>query len=87
MTDKEIFERFMGWMGMVEDTTKVIDNNTVIKYKDINNWDTRFTTQGYDEFYSGAVFDKDGKMLKGFIDSHVAYESDNAKDIFRLLRD
>ena len=87
MTDKEVFETFMKWMGMKQIETKLVDDTIVIKYDDSLACDTRFTTQGYDEFYSGAVFNQDGKMIKGFIDSHVAYSSRNSDEVDRLLRE
>ena len=54
---------------------------------DIDNCDVRFTKTGYDEFYAGAVFDENGKILKAYIDSHVAYSSDNCKEIDKMLED
>ena len=54
---------------------------------DIDNCDVRFTKTGYDEFYSGAVFDENGKIVKAYIDSHVAYASDNCKEIDKILED
>jgi hypothetical protein len=87
MTDKEIYERFMLWMGMKPSKTKKVEENTVIRYEDIYNCYVRFTKTGYDEFYSGAVFDENGKIVKAYIDSHVAYASDNCKEIDKILED
>jgi len=85
MTDKETFEKFMLWMGMKPSKTKQVDGNTVIEYEDIDNCDVRFTKQGYDEFYAGAIFDDKGKIVKAFIDSHVAYTSKNYDLINKIL--
>jgi len=87
MTDKEIYERFMLWIGMKPSKTKQVEENTVIRYDDIDNCDVRFTKTGYDEFYAGAVFDENGKIVKAYIDSHVAYTSDNCDKIDELLKD
>jgi restriction endonuclease S subunit len=87
MTDKEIYERFMLWMGMKTSKTKTIGKNTVVRYNDIDNCDVRFTKTGYDEFYAGAMFDENGKIVKAYIDSHVAYVSDNSKEIDKMLKD
>lgn len=87
MTDKEVFEKFMGWMGMKPSKTKTIDKNTVVRYDDINNYDVRFTKCGYDEFYAGAIFNENGKMVKAYVDSHVAYTSDNCDKINEILKD
>ncbi len=54
-TDKEVFEKFMGWMGMKPTKAKTIDKNTVVRYEDIYNCDVRFTKRGYDEFYAGVM--------------------------------
>ena len=86
MTDKEVFEKFMGWMGMKLSKTKDINTDLVVEYKDIDNCDVRFTTMGYDEFYAGAIFDENGKIVKAYIDSHVAVTSNNCDDISEMLR-
>ena len=67
--------------------TKIIDKNTAIQYDDIGNCDVRCTKTGYDEFYAGAVFDENGKIVKAYIDSHVAHVSDNCKEIDKILED
>jgi predicted nucleic-acid-binding Zn-ribbon protein len=87
MTDKEVFEKFMGWMGMKVSKAKDIDNKVIVEYDDIDNCDVRFTKCGYDEFYAGAIFDENGKMVKGYVDSHVAYTSDNCDKINEILKD
>ncbi|QQV91501.1 hypothetical protein M1M25_gp066 [Tenacibaculum phage Gundel_1] len=86
-TDKETFEKFMGWMGMKASRTKQIKNHTVVEYEDTDTCDERFTKQAYGEFDTGAVFDENGKLLKGYIDSHVAVASSNSSDIYILLKD
>jgi hypothetical protein len=87
MTDKEVFEKFMGWMGMKPSKTKTIDKNTVVSYDDINNCDVRFTKCGYDEFYAGAIFNENGKMVNGYVDSHLRYTSGNCDKIDRMLEE
>ena len=87
MTDKEVFEKFMGWMGMKLSKTKTIDKKTVVQYDDSYNCDARVTKQGHDEFYAGAIFDEKGGMVKSYIDSHVAYTSDNCDKISEILKD
>ncbi len=87
MTDKEVFEKFMAWIGMEPSKTNKIDNNTAVIYDDIGNCDVRFTKRGYDEFYAGVMFDENGKILKGYIDSHAAHASDNCKQIDKIIED
>lgn len=87
MTDKEVFEKFMGLMGMKNSKTKTIDKNTVVLYDDTFNCDVRFTKCGYDEFYAGAIFKENGEMVKGYIDSHVANTSGNCDKINEILKD
>lgn len=87
MTDKEIYERFMLWIGMIPNKAKTIDKNTVIRYEDSDICDVRFTKIGYDEFYAAAVFDENGNIVKAYIDSHVATASGNCKDIDKMLED
>ena len=87
MTDKQVFEKFMGWMGMKASRGKNIYNQIVVEYEDTGKRDIRLTKCGYDEFYAGAIFDENGKMLKSYIDSHVAWVSDNHDDINLMLKD
>jgi len=87
MTDKEVFEKFMGWMGMKVSKAKDIDKQIAVEYDDTYNCDVRFTKCGYDEFYAGAIFDENGKMVKAYVDSHVAYTSDNCVIINEILKD
>tara|TARA_R110002020_G_scaffold203143_4_gene406471 strand:- start:685 stop:951 length:267 start_codon:yes stop_codon:yes gene_type:complete len=85
MSDKEVYEKFMSWMGMKLSKTKALNNKTVVEYRDtISNTD-KFTTIGYDEFFSGAIFDNDGNILKAYLDSHAAWISDNAKHIDNIM--
>lgn len=85
MTDKEIFERFMLWIGMKPTINEKIGKRTVILYTDIGNCDVRFTKIGYDDFKAGAVYDKNEKIVKAYIDSHVVHSSDNSEEIFKIL--
>jgi hypothetical protein len=86
MTDREVFRKFMGWMGMQIEDLKEIDNNTVVVYKDNGNESENFSKVGYDEFYSGAMFNEEGGMVKGYIDSHVAHTSCNYDFINKLIK-
>jgi len=85
MTDKEIFEQFMGWMCMTPREIQT-EEGLLIEFKeDMDTPSTKnFTSQGYDEFYAGALFNEQGEMIKGYMDSHVAYESRNAKELDKL---
>ena len=88
MTDRQVFEKFMKWIGMSTIKAKEIDGQDVVTYNNNNNPrtnDPRFTTIGYDEFYAGAIFDKEGTIIKGALDSHVAYMSDNLKEIEKMI--
>ena len=87
MTDKEVYEKFMSWIGMEPSRSKQIGENTAIRYDDTGRCDVRFTKVGYELFYAGAVFDGSGKIVRAFIDSHVAYSSENSDKIDELLKD
>jgi len=76
MTDKEIYERFMLWMGMKPSKTKQVEENTVIRYEDIDNCDVRFTKTGYGEFYAVAAI-KGGKK--------VARAGWNGRDMYAVI--
>jgi hypothetical protein len=86
MSDKEVYEKFMSWMGMKLSKTKELDNKTVVEYQDTNTNTDKFTTVGYDEFFSGAIFDNGGNILKGYLNSHVAHLSKNEKEVSELLK-
>ena len=78
MKDVEVFKKFMEWMQMdVSKEKKLEDGNTVIIFSDPQKNSEQFTKSGYDEFYAGIIFDNEGRMIKGYIDSHVAYTSKN----------
>lgn len=85
MTDKQIFERFMEWMGMVIRDSKETERGLLVIYEDQMHDTPKFTTQGYDEFWSGALFGDDGNMIEGFLDSHVAYTSRNCDRLMKLI--
>lgn len=85
MTDIEVFKKFMDWMQMEVFKEKQLENgNTVMVFSDSQKNTELFTTVGYDEFYAGIVFDKDGNMVKGYIDSHVAWTSANCDLISKM---
>ena len=78
MKDIEVFKKFMEWMQMdVFEEKKLKDGNTVIIFSDPKKDSEQFTKSGYNEFYAGIIFDDNGNMIKGYIDSHVAYSSKN----------
>ena len=84
MTDKKVFEKFMSWMKMDIIEEKVLeDGNKVIMYEgtDYGTATGQFTSIGYDQFYSGVIFDKEGNLVKGYMDSHVMHRSNNCKII------
>lgn len=85
MTDKEIFEKFMGWMGMHALDSHDTEEGTAIIYNDTGECSERFSKRGYDEFYAGAIFDESGAIVRAYLDSHVAYVSSNCKAISKLL--
>lgn len=88
MTDVEVFRKFMDWMGMsVIDEKLLDDGNTVIRFaSDYSENAELFTTVGYDEFEAGIIFDPDGNLVKGYMDSHVCESSPNCKLISKLLK-
>jgi hypothetical protein len=86
MTDKDIFEKYMKWMGMSPVIEKEINGNTIIIFDDDGGRGSdTFSKVGYDEFKSGAEFDKQGKIIKAYIDSHNAYASKNHIIIHDLI--
>ena len=86
MTDIEVFKKFMGWMKMDVDRERNFENgDTLLIFSESGQESEQFTTQGYDDFDAGIFFDKDGNMIKGYIDSHVAYVSTNAKILYKMI--
>jgi len=87
MKDIEVYKKFMSWMGMEISIEISIDNDyTLIQYNQKEEFDNdKFTTQGYDEFYSGIIFDKNGNLVKGYLDSHVTYISKNCDLINKII--
>ena len=87
MTDRQAFERMMELMGMeIANSKTTPDNKVIITYRDKEENSEQFTTQGYDEFRAGAIFDSQGKIIKGYLDSHVAYSSEYYCEIYDLLK-
>lgn len=85
MTDIEVFKKFMEWMNMeVFKEHSLKNGNTVVIYRDPQMDSELFTKQGYNEFDAGIIFDKNGNMIKAFIDSHVAWSSTNATLIYEI---
>lgn len=96
MTDIEVFKKFMGWMGMEVDQEKSLpDGNTLMIFNDNKDFDEEddefppqnevFTTCGYDGFEAGILFNKEGNLVKGFLDSHVADRSKNGRLLDRII--
>ncbi len=81
MTDREAFERVMELMGMELKTQICVEQGELVVYEDSGNNTKTFTTEGYDVFYAGAIFRGDGVIERGYLDSHVAFRSDNHKAI------
>ena len=84
MTDKDAFERVMELMGMKPIGEMEVEGGVLVEYEDAEINTEQFSTCGYDEFYAGAVFDEEGGIVTGYLDSHVAYTSDNCKKIEKL---
>lgn len=85
MTDKEIYQAFMKMAGFSINAEMIVDEGKVLlSYEDIHGGEN-FTKLGYDEFFSGAIFDKDGNLVMGYLDSHVAFTSSNAKIIDKVI--
>jgi len=86
MTEREIFETFMSWIGMSVDHKQREDGFTYVIYHQNERGKDCFETLGYDEFYSGAVFNDKGEIKMAYLDSHVAYSSDNSKIIWDKIQ-
>jgi len=85
-TDKQIFETFMSWMGMKEDKTIKNGDNDIISYTDTFKCKNNLSKIGYDEFFAGAEFDKNGNIVKAYLDSHNAYVSENCEEISKTIK-
>ena len=87
MTDKEVYIRFMKMAGFKQEYVIPRGDNEVVLtfYSDEDDDLKSFTKVGYQDFRSGAKFDKDGNLIIGYLDSHVAYDSENSKEINKLL--
>ena len=85
-TDKQIFETFMSWMGMKEDKTIKNGDNDIVSYVDTFECKNNLSKIGYDAFYTGAEFDKNGNIVKAYLDSHVAYKSENCEEIDKIIK-
>lgn len=80
MTDIEVFKKFMSWMQLeIKSEKKLQNGNTILIFEDTGKDSEMFTKVGYDDFYSGIMFDIHGTIVKGYLDSHVSYESKNCK--------
>jgi len=86
MKDIEVFEKFMSWIGIKLNNKEMLeDGSTILTYSGYGNHDGIFTSIGYDEFYTGIHFDKNGTLIKGYLDSHVSHSSKNCKLIDKLI--
>ena len=81
INDRQAFEIVMEIMGMVVAKRRNVDDGELVIYYDTYKDSPRFQKCGYDEFCAGAIFDSQGKIVKGYIDSHVAYSSDFRKEL------
>lgn len=87
MTDIEVYKKFMSWIGMeIVEQIELENGNILLDYQDKCNNDVRFTTRGYEEFCSGVIFDKEGNLVKAYLDSHVCGMSENAKLIYNIIK-
>ena len=91
MTEREIFETFISWMGFKpQDKAPTDDGGVVVVYEapnsDENKEAPRMSCVGYESFWAGAVFSKDGSLVKGYLDSHVAHSSRYSDDIDELIK-
>ena len=85
MLQIELYQKFMEMASFeLTNQMKLDDGCTLLVYQDTGQKEN-FTTCGYDEIFSGAIFDENGKLVMGYMDSHVAYSSANAKIIDRIL--
>lgn len=90
LTDRFIFERFMDLMDMVLAKEYKRGENTVLIYDDYSNptyyrengvnirIETNVSKNGYDDFNMGAEFDKNGAMIRGYMDCNVVGKSEIA---------
>jgi len=86
MTEREIFETFMSWIGMIVEKKAEKDGLTYLIFYQEERGKDRFETLGYEKFYSGAVFNDKGEIQMAYLDSHVAYSSDNSKIIWDKIQ-
>lgn len=98
MTDKEIFLKFMQWMGMKKTGGTVFNNgSSLVLFSDEENsgGTEDFSTRGYDNFYSGGLFTDEGSLIKGYMDSHVMGQSEysdqltflTSKEVEKVMKD
>ena len=71
MTDMQLIANFISLMGF-NYTIKEDGKHTIIFFDD-NSWAPNVSTRGYDNIEFLYEFDGKGKMVNGYISSHVAY--------------
>lgn len=91
MTDREVFTKFMVLLGLdKEKEDEVTNGNTFILYKGSGDYKisknmNNFTSVGYEDFITGAVFNEQGEIVQGFFDSHVANRSESHELLIKLF--
>jgi len=65
MTDRDVFEKFMEWLGMAPIRSINSNGDCIVEYREGDKWCDFFSSVGYDEFYASAIFDKKGNLKKG----------------------
>ena len=80
------YKKLMGILGLKITKEKSLTNgSTVYEFFGEGISQGKITTLGYDDFRSVALFDKGGLLVKASFDSHVAYDSTNAKELYSLF--
>ena len=89
MNDRQAFERVMELMCMKASDESTIDGGVLVEYQDTEEEQgtEKFTTMGYDSFLAGVIFDSEGNIVKGYLDSHVCSASKNYKEIEELKKE
>lgn len=87
------FIEFVTFMGMKQTVKVEFTNGQMIILFESEEYDSEleqdkiFTARGYDAFGAGLLFDKNGTIIKSYIDSHVTFRSENNYYISKILSD
>lgn len=89
MTEKEIYVAFCTIFGFGLNKAIELPNGDIAMMLTLSQQGIadkeKITTCGYDWIETGALFDKQGGIIKAYIDSHVAYSSANYNYIEALF--